>query len=106
MPVSFLLPGELQKGLEGDGSRTQLSFGGGVARQGGPCGGERVLEAQALSLGWDILLPEVVAMLLAGGDLDLPSLAPDPLCGRGRTMTLFSLTSVSLAAKRGDQTGG
>lgn len=67
MPVSFLLPGEQQKGLEGDGSRTQLSFGGGVAHQGGPCGGERVLEAQALSLGWDILLPEVVAMLLAGG---------------------------------------
>lgn len=38
-----------------------------VAHQGGPCGGERVLEAQALSLGWDIPPSEVVAMLLAGG---------------------------------------
>ena len=45
MPVSFLLPGERQKGLEGDGPRTQLSFWGGVTRQGGPRGGERILEA-------------------------------------------------------------
>ena len=98
MPVSFLLPGERQKGLEGDGPRTQLSFGGGVTCQGGPRGGERVLEAPGRGGG--------NADCGGGGALGLPSLAREPLCGRGRTVTLFSLTSVSLAAKRGDQAGG